>query len=56
MTTLTTFLDKLPMNQSYASPPIFLAMHTLSISNLETPKPCPDWLEAVQPKTLSALE
>jgi hypothetical protein len=31
-------------------------MHTLSIGKIETPKPCPDWFEAVQTRTLSALE
>jgi hypothetical protein len=53
---LVGFVDKSPTDQSYASPPTFCAMHTLSIGNPETPKPCPDWFEAVQPRTLSTLE
>jgi hypothetical protein len=44
------------MDQSYASPPTFCATHTLCICKLEFPKPCSDWFEAVQPRTLSALE
>jgi hypothetical protein len=44
------------MDQSYALLPTFCATHTLSIGKLETPKPCPDWVEVVQPKILSALE
>jgi hypothetical protein len=53
---LVGFIDKLPMDQSYASPPTFCATHTLSIIKLATTKPCPDWFEAAQPRTLSALE
>jgi hypothetical protein len=44
------------MNQSYASPRTFCATHILSIGKLETPKPCPVRSEAVQTRTLSALE
>jgi hypothetical protein len=53
---LVGFVDKLPTDQSYASLPTFYATHTLSINKLETPKPCLVWFEAVQPRTLSALE
>jgi hypothetical protein len=44
------------MDQNYASPPTFCATHILSIGKLKIPKPCPDWFEAVQPRTLSTLE
>jgi hypothetical protein len=53
---LVSFVDKLPKDQSYVSLPTFCATYTLSISKLETPKPCPDWFEAVQLRTLFALE
>jgi hypothetical protein len=53
---LVGFIDKSPTNQSYSSSPTFCATHILSIGKLKTSKPCLVWPEAVQPRTLSALE